>query len=395
MANLGQMLFNIGEKVGMTYLKNRLAVMSLVFLLAFSLLAGCSPPPQIMGIDNPALSAASVPDVTRQRIFIATTRRPSEEPGVLLGPARSLALLLASVDVTIPPNHVAGQLERPQQLPPDPRKDFTVTNPVTYATDADVITEIRRELAKRPRKDRKLLLFVHGFNNTSSDATLRLAQFVEDTGFKGVPILFTWASAAKPSRYVYDLNSTLVAREKIKEIADIMARSKPESADIFAHSMGTFLTMEGLLDLQQAGTLGTRGEIGLIMLAAPDIDLDVFRTQLRQLSPAIRKKMYVLVSKDDKALRLSSRIAGGVPRVGAANTDELEALGVTVIDLSKIEDSASGSHSKYAGSPEVVQLIGAGLNSGHNFDQDNTPAIQKILSTSPIQIFGNGVNLFN
>ncbi len=376
-------------------LNMRVGAIPSVLLVSFLVLAGCTPPPEIMGIDNPALSAASAPDVARQRIFIATTRRPSEEPGVLLGPDRSLALLLASVDVTIPPNHVAGQLERPQQLPPDPRKDFTVTNPVTYATDADVIAEIRRELAKRPRGDRKLLLFVHGFNNTSSDATLRLAQFVEDTGFKGVPVLFTWASAAKPSRYVYDLNSTLVAREKVKEIADIMVRSKPESADVFAHSMGTFLTMEGLLDLQQAGTLGKRGEIGHIMLAAPDIDLDVFRTQLKQLSPAIRKKMYVLVSKDDKALRLSSKIAGGVPRVGVAHTDELEELGVTVIDLSEIEDSASGSHSKYAGSPEVVQLIGAGLNSGHNFGQDNTPAIQKILSASPIQIFGNGVNLLN
>lgn len=395
MANSGQKLFTASEKVSMPVLKHRLAPMPLVLLLSCIFLAGCSPPPQIMGIDNPALSAASVPDVTRQRIFIATTRSPSEEPGVLFGPDRSLALLLASVDVTIPPNHVAGQLERPQQLPPDPRKEFTVTNPVTYATDTDLIADIRRELAKRPREDRKLLLFVHGFNNTSSDATLRLAQFVEDTGFKGVPILFTWASAATASRYVYDLNSTLVAREQIKEIADIMVRSKAESADVFAHSMGTFLTMEGLLDLQQAGTLGKRGEIGIIMLAAPDIDLDVFRTQLRQLSPAIRKKMYVLVSKDDKALRLSSRIAGGVPRVGVANTDELEALGVTVIDLSEIEDSASGSHSKFAGSPEVVRLIGVGLNSGHNFGQDNTPAIQKILSTSPIQIFGNGVNLFN
>jgi esterase/lipase superfamily enzyme len=286
-------------------------------------------------------------------------------------------------------------LERPKRLPPDPRTDFTVTNPVTYETDTGMVAEIRRELAKRPPGDRKVLLFVHGFNNTSTDATLRLTQFVEDTGFKGVPILFTWASAAKASRYVYDLNSTLVAREQVRHIADIMVRTKAESADVFAHSMGTFLTMEGLLDLQQAGTLGRRGEIDHIMLAAPDIDLDVFRTQLRQLAPAIRNKMYVLISKDDKALSLSSKIAGGVPRVGIAHTAELEALGVTVIDLSAIEDSSSGSHSKYAGSPEVVKLIGAGLNSGHNFGQDNTPAIQKILSASPIQIFGNGTRLFD
>ena len=52
----------------------------------------------------------------------------------------------------------------------------------------------------------------------------------------------------------------------------------------------------------------------------------------------VREKMYLLVSQDDKALRLSRRIAGGVPRVGAANTAELEQLGVTVIDLSQIDD---------------------------------------------------------
>jgi esterase/lipase superfamily enzyme len=75
-----------------------------------------------------------------------------------------------------------------------------------------------------------------------------------------------------------------------------------------------------------------------------------------------------------------------VPRVGAANAEELERLGVTVIDLSEIDDSSSGSHSKYAGSPEVVQLIGAGLNSVSQFGSDDTPAIQQILAVSPIRI---------
>ncbi|MCO8146126.1 alpha/beta hydrolase [Rhodovulum tesquicola] len=168
-----------------------------------------------------------------------------------------------------------------------------------------------------------------------------------------------------------------------------MAGTRAESADVFAHSMGTLLTMEGLLDLQQAGTLGRRGEINHIMLASPDIDLDLFRTQLAQLPPRIRKKIYLLVSADDKALRVSSVIAGGVPRVGAANTTELEKLGLTVIDLSEIDDSSSGSHSKFAGSPEVVQLIGAGLNSVGSFDAADTPTIGQLLVSTPIRILGN------
>jgi esterase/lipase superfamily enzyme len=357
-----------------------------MLVMAIMALAGCSEPPDIMGIDNPAIPAASVPDVSRHRLFIVTTRGLSDEPGAFLSAERSPNLRVAAVDVTVPPTHVTGELERPKRLPPDPRTEFTVTNPVIYDSDAQFIAEINRELATRALGDRKLLLFVHGYNNSVSDASLRLAQFVEDTGFKGVPILLAWASADKTSRYVYDLNSALIARGKVKEVADIMVRTNAGSADVFAHSMGNLLTVEGMLDLQQAGVLGRRGNINHIMLAAPDIDLDLFRTQIVQLAPAIREKIFILVSKDDGALRVSSRIAGGVPRVGAANAEELEKLGVTVIDLSEIDDSSSGSHTKFAGSPEVVKLIGAGLNSVSQFGHDDTPAIQQILAVSPIRI---------
>jgi esterase/lipase superfamily enzyme len=99
--------------------------------------------------------------------------------------------------------------------------------------------------------------------------------------------------------------------------------------------------------------------------------------------------MYLLVSRDDGALRISRRIAGGVPRVGAADSAELEQFGLTVIDLSQIDDSSSGSHSKFAGSPEVVQLIGAGLNNVGRFGDSTTPGLDQILASEPIRIFGN------
>jgi esterase/lipase superfamily enzyme len=153
--------------------------------------------------------------------------------------------------------------------------------------------------------------------------------------------------------------------------------------------MGTLLTMEGLVDAQLSGRLGTRAKINSIMLASPDIDIDLFRTQIGLLPRPIVERMYLLISKDDSALRFSRRIAGGVPRVGAADVADLEDLGVTVIDLSEIEDSSSGSHSKFAGSPEVVQLIGAGLNSSGRFGETSTPALTKLLDRAPIRIIGN------
>jgi esterase/lipase superfamily enzyme len=361
---------------------------SLLTAVLVMTLAGCSKPPELIGIDNPTVPAESVADVSRHRIFITTTRGASEVVGAFFSGERAPDLGLASVDVTVPPTHVVGQLERPTKLPPDPRTEFTVVNPVIYRNDSSFIAEVNRELAKRPRSEQKLLLFVHGYNNTTSDAILRLSQFVEDTGYQGVPVLFTWASAAKAPRYVYDLNSALVARGKVKEMADVLARTRASELDIFAHSMGTFLTMEGLVDAQQNRT-GTRKTINHIMLASPDIDIDLFRTQLAQLPQPLIEKIYLLVSDDDAALRFSRRIAGGVPRVGAADTAELEALGVTVIDLSEIDNSSSGSHSKFAGSPEVVKLIGAGLNSAGRFGETQTPALAKLLSGVPITILGN------
>lgn len=357
-------------------------------LLGLLATTACARPPELVGIDNPALPAEKVPAATEHRLFILTTREASDVSGAFYGAGRAPELGLASVVVTVPPTHVAGRLERPGNLPPDPRTEFAVVDPSVYASDTAFIAAIDRELATRPRDQRRLLLFIHGYNNTTSDAILRLAQFVHDTGFPGVPVLFTWASAARAPRYVYDLNSALVARTKLKQAAAILAATKATSVDVFAHSMGTFLTMEGLVEAQQTGRLDPRGRIATVILASPDIDIDLFRSQIAQLPDRFRRKMYLLVSKDDGALRVSRLIAGGVPRVGAADTDELEKLGVTVIDLSDIDDSSAGSHSKFAGSPEVVQLIGAGLRTEGRFGDVDAPSLASLVAEVPIRLIG-------
>ena len=352
-------------------------------------LAACSAPPPLVGIDNPDIPALSVPDVSQHRIFITTTRAASDVVGVFYSDGRAPELGLASVDVTIPPNHVLGDLERAKRLPPDPRTEFAIVDPTVYRTDASFIAEIDRELVKRPPGKRRILLFVHGYNTSTTDAILRLGQFVEDTGFEGVPVLFTWASAGQLSRYVYDLNSALVARGSLIEMASILDRTRVESADIFAHSMGTLVTMEGIVDAEKLGRLDRRIPINHIVLAAPDIDIDLFRTHLSFLPEPVRQKIYVLASQDDGALRVSRLVAGGVPRVGAADTAELEQLGVTVIDLSSIRDEASSSHNKFASSPEVVQLVGAALENNGRFGSDGSDRLKEYVANVPIRVLGN------
>lgn len=142
-------------------------------LLLVVLGGGCARAPQLIGVNNPEISADSVVEITKHRMFLMSTRDASDVTGVFYSSERAPELGLASVDATVPPTHVPGVLERPKKLPPDPRTEFTVINPAVYANDASFIADIDRELMKRPPGDRKLLIFIHGFNNTTSDATLR------------------------------------------------------------------------------------------------------------------------------------------------------------------------------------------------------------------------------
>jgi len=361
---------NLGEKA-------RWAHGALFTLLVVALLSSCTRPPDLVGIDNPKTPTESVQDATQQKVFITTTRQATEVVGAFYSGQRALELGLASVVVSIPPNHVSGELERAKRMPPDPRTEFAVIEPTVYQSDNAFIRSVNAALAELPPNDRNILLFVHGYNSTISDSILRLAQFVEDTDYKGVPVLFSWASAAEPVKYVYDLNSAMAARPYLLEAASMLAKTNAKGADVFAHSMGSLLTMEAMVAAEKSsGTFNASGRLNTVMLAAPDIDIDLFRSQLSMIGK-YHQKLYVLTSKDDYALNISRRVSGGVNRVGSTDSEELAELGVTVIDLSQIKNSKSGSHFKFAGSPEVVQLIGQGLNDSSRFRTNSRNPLKK------------------
>jgi esterase/lipase superfamily enzyme len=119
--------------------------------------------------------------------------------------------------------------------------------------------------------------------------------------------------------------------------------------------------MEALRTLSLQGDTATVGLISPLILAAPDIDQDVFREQLASLTTR-PKAIMVLVSEEDKALRISGGLRGGKPRVGAgANKDELVADGLIVLDLATVRAKGDRlSHSTYANSPALIALVRSG-----------------------------------
>ncbi|MGI9357142.1 MAG: alpha/beta hydrolase [Rhizobiaceae bacterium] len=339
-----------------------------ILILGSGFLSGCATVPhEIFGIDNDQTPAATVNGARQQRIFIATTRQPAKTRAAFYTGERGETLSFASVDVSIPPNHQVGSLEIAKRLPPDPRKEFVVLNPQKYDASSGFVQQIDRELNKREVSDRTILVFVHGYNTKLSSAVLRAAQFAEDANYTGVTVLFSWASRGRTVDYVYDLNSALHARDDLLRTGNVLSGTKATGYDILAHSMGNLLTVEAFVKAQLRGRFNRGNRIRNIILASPDIDIDVFKKQMA-VFPKNERNFFVLISRDDKALLVSRRLAGGVNRVGAGSADELAALGVTVIDLSEVDDKGSLSHSKFADSPEIVQLIGQRIDKGQKFD---------------------------
>jgi esterase/lipase superfamily enzyme len=331
-------------------------------LLAFCVLAGCSRP---VGVLAPI--ATSPPDASRVNLLVATTRAPSKDPGILFTGERDSRIALTDMTVSIPPaaHRQAGQIQWPTSLPPNPETDFATLN-VTPLTEA---RQPQAWLKQHLPRSRRVLVYVHGFNNHFDDAVYQLAQIAHDSGADAAPILFTWPSRGSLFEYVYDRESTNSSRDALEETLRRIARD-PGVGEItvMAHSMGSWLLMETLRQMSiREGRV--QPKICNVILASPDLDVDVFATQWRDIGQP-RPRLTVFVSRNDTALRVSRRLAGNVDRLGQidpmseAYHSALANSGIDVIDLTDLTVANSLNHSKFAENPGVVQLIGQRLLAG-------------------------------
>lgn len=328
-------------------------------IAALSLLvAGCvgQPAQELLGS---AVVGAPVADLAgNHSIFVATTRERSNNPAEVFDGGRSGNLNFARVNVTVPRIHEPGRIERRKRgSSDDPSKYFMASDHVVYDTGVQFMTALAADTAARGGR---AMLFVHGYNTGFDNAVYRLTQIAHDSGYAGTPVLFSWASGGKATGYVYDKESASAARDHLEQALRILARSGARRIDIVAHSMGTWITMEALRQLAITGDRNLGGKLGDVVLASPDIDVDVFKSQMRRYGKP-EKPFILLHSEDDRALKLSGILAGSRPRVGGyADRRDLAEYGVTVVDLSGLGGDKL-NHTKFAENPMLVKLLGQRL----------------------------------
>jgi esterase/lipase superfamily enzyme len=331
-----------------------------VLILACGVLVGCAGRPA--GVLTPVEQRA--PNATRIDLLVATTRAPSKDQGILFSGKRANGISLTEIAVSIPPDErrQVGQVQWPVSLPADPANDFAVLKVTPFSDGRQEQVWLKQHL---PR-NRRVLVFVHGFNTHFDDAVYRFAQIVHDSGVDAAPFLFTWPSRGSVFEYVYDRESTNFSRDALEETLQRLARD-PNVGEVIvmAHSMGAWLVTESLRQMAIRGGHVTP-KLGNVIFASPDLDVDVFATQWRSIGPN-RPRLTVFVSRGDHALRVSRRLAGNVERLGQIDPmaepyhSALTNSGIVVIDLTGLQSADPLNHAKFADNPEVVQLIGQRL----------------------------------
>lgn len=325
---------------------------------------------------NKTIVAAPATEIAAtHEIFVATTRqKATKDPRQVFDGDRSLTTSFARVDMTVPKSHQVGAIERARgSANSNPAKDFSAKDVTFYEGAPQFAKAVGADIAMRGDR---ALVFVHGFNNGFDDGIYRLTQIAHDTKYPGTPVLFSWASSGKTTGYIYDKESANAARDDLEATLRMLAKTRAKSIDIIAHSMGTWVTMEALRQLAITGDRDLGGKLGYVILASPDIDVDVFKKQMIRYGKP-DKPFAILLSGDDRALKLSSIISGDKPRVGDyGNAADLASYGVSVVDLTQAKGGDRLNHAKFADNPIMVQLLGDRLRAPAGLASEEPDPVQ-------------------
>jgi len=211
---------------------------------------------------------------------------------------------------------------------------------------------------------RDVLLYIHGYNTTFETAALDAARLSDGIKFVGDTMVFSWPSRASLLDYGYDRESAMWSRDALQQVLDgLIASPVVGHVHIVAHSIGTMLTMEALRQLYAQLGEEAANRIGSVVFASPDIDMDVFASQMAKLRPA---HVTVLASNKDRALSISSALAETQARVGSidpsnpVDRQKIESLGAKVYDLNSYANGLI-AHDTYASTPAVLTSIGSAI----------------------------------
>ena len=299
-------------------------------------------------------------------VFYGTNREPNDATNLGLGYGNERAdkIYLGSCDVSVPKSRNRGETkgswwdkivkfdasEGDLEL-----KSISLYEKEGYwSTISDLFSPLENE-------EKQALVFIHGYNTSFEGAAIRAAQLSTDLEHSGLTAFFSWPSKGNLLGYVADEASIQYSEKYITEfLSDFVEKSGATRVHIIAHSMGN----RGLLKaINRINIKHPHLQFGQIILAAPDVDADVF-TELAEVYTQHSEQTTLYVSSADKAVGASKWVhsharAGFTPPVSVVKSiDTIEVE--TNVDLLQLGHGYFAQHASLL--TDIDKLLSSNLH---------------------------------
>ncbi len=273
-------------------------------------------------------------------------------------------LHLGTSDVSLPPNHRNGNIERPSvflfEFKEREDRHVMVHRIETLDTD-DFFSELKNKISDS--SDRSALVYIHGYNVEFDEALQRTAQLSKDIDFDGASILYSWPSNGQLFKYRRDeANVEWTVAHLERFLADVHRRTGVQQLHVIAHSMGN-RALVGALQMLSLRYPDQQPMLSQVVLAAPDMDADEFRDRYAEAVDIVARRATLYASANDRALLASFQLHGH-RRLGLTSTPQPTVAGVDLVDVTPVDTSLLG-HSYYGSHPlmirELMSLIHQGI----------------------------------
>lgn len=233
-----------------------------------------------------------------------------------------------------------GRAQVAMPKPSQPGGQLAVTG-VTAFTHDELLEAAVAQLAHARAYRDHALVFVHGFNTSFESALYRAAEITRALKFDGAVFLYSWPSAGHIVRYGYDAESADNASPFLADFLNlVIGETGAKSVSIVAYGLGSVPALDALVRLK--GKLPQGAGVNDLILAAPDLDRERFGARVRELS-VLARRITLYAAASDRALNISRRYVGGVPRAGdVPEGGPMVLAGVETVDVSEPGTEAIG-----------------------------------------------------
>lgn len=163
-------------------------------------------------------------------------------------------------------------------------------------------------------------IYIHGYYESFDAPILTGLDIWRSMECRGAFVAFSWPTLEKASAYAGDLDSSIASARMFRLMVDrIMRETRAEKVQILAHSAGTRLLVQALMQWKLDGNINEQKQLGQVILAASDMDAYLFWNYLEEGILDTLDNLTLYVSPKDRVLH-RSRVFHHYSRLGEAQT---------------------------------------------------------------------------